>query len=126
MKNYQCKVHFNAEPQKVYEAITQQKGLEGWWTSDCAVKSHEGSQNIFRFGETYTVMNIEKLVPPTQVRWKCVDHRHLDDSLTKNNEWVNTTIIFELKGNKAEGTELSFTHEGLNESLECFEICNER
>jgi len=46
--------------------------------------------------------------------------------LTKNNEWVNTTIIFDLKGNDDTGTELSFTHEGLNKSLECFEICNER
>ena len=126
MKNYECKVHFNAEPQKVYDAITSQKGLQGWWTPDCTVEPKEGSKGTFRFDETYTVMSFEKLTPYSQVRWKCIDHHHISDELDKNDEWVNTNIIFNLKDNKDESTELSFTHEGLNESLQCYEICHER
>src|SRR5262245_46384290 len=116
MRNYQCQVHLKADPQKVYEAITAQKGLEGWWTTNCTVEPKEGSKSIFRFDETYTVMSIEKLIPYSQVQWKCVDHHHVDETLEKSDEWVGTHIIFNLKGRKSEGTELSFTHEGLNES----------
>lgn len=126
MKDYQCKVHFDAEPQKVYEAITEQKGIGGWWTADCTIEPKEGSKGTFRFDETYTIMSVEKLIPNTQVRWKCLEQHHNAEGLAKKDEWVNTNIIFNLKGNKSEGTELSFTHEGLNESMECFEICNER
>jgi uncharacterized protein YndB with AHSA1/START domain len=126
MKNYQRTVHINAEPQKVYEAITEQKGLEGWWTADCTVKPQEGSRNTFRFGETYTVMEVENLIPSQKVQWKCVDHNHIDDTLTKPDEWVNTRITFDLQDGKNGGTDLSFTHEGLNESLQCYDICHER
>lgn len=125
MNDFQCKVQINADPKKVYEATSEQHGLANWWTSDCDLEPKEGTKATFRFGETYTVMLIEKLIPHKQIRWKCVDHRHMDDSLTKHNEWVNTNLIFDLKGSDG-GTELAFTHQGLNEDLQCYQICQER
>jgi len=68
MENYHCKVHFKASPTEVYEALTKQKGIQGWWTPDCTMEAKEGSKATFRFGETYTVMSIERLVPNAQVR----------------------------------------------------------
>jgi uncharacterized protein YndB with AHSA1/START domain len=39
MENYHCKVHFKAGPKEVYEAIMKQKGIQGWWTSDCTLET---------------------------------------------------------------------------------------
>ncbi|MBX9621986.1 MAG: SRPBCC domain-containing protein [Alphaproteobacteria bacterium] len=127
MNDFQCKFKIHAEPKKVYEAISTQHGLQGWWTVDCDAESKEGSKATLRFGETYTVMWVEKLIPNKQIRWKCLEQHHVADRpLQKQDEWVGTHLIFDIKDNGSGGTELNFTHQGLNESLECYDICEER
>jgi len=39
-------IQINASPAKVYEAITTQKGLRGWWTGDGVGAKH--SEQHFR------------------------------------------------------------------------------
>lgn len=127
MSDFQCKVHIKADPKKVYEAISEQRGLANWWTSDCDAESKEGTKAIFRFGETYTVMLIEKLVPHKQIRWRCIEHLHIvERPFKKQDEWVGTHLTFNIKENDAGGTELDFTHQGLNNALECYDVCEER
>ena len=45
MADIKLNVTINASPEKVYEALTEQKHLEAWWTTDCIVKPEVGSQS---------------------------------------------------------------------------------
>jgi uncharacterized protein YndB with AHSA1/START domain len=124
MESYQCTVKLiNIPLQKAYEAITSQEGLASWWTETCTVETKEGGHATFRFDETYNVMEIEELTPPSKVQWKCIDEHHVDKLITKSNEWVGSQLIFELKEDNQGNTDLNFIHKGLIPSLQCYDIC---
>ena len=122
-KDFHCEISINASPQKVFTALTEQKGLQNWWTPTCSAEAKVGSKAKFNFDKTYNVMEIEKLIPNKQVIWRCVDQYHNSPNLTKHDEWVGTQIIFNLKENTKGGTDLSFTHQGLAEDLQCYAQC---
>lgn len=87
----------------VYGALATQKGLAGWWTPDTIAKPEVGSVSRFAFGPDYHKdICIEDLQPYSLVKWRC---------LKGFEDWVNTTISFELQPH-AKGTVLVFHHEG--------------
>lgn len=123
MKDYQCTITINAPAQKVYEAIATQKGVQNWWTKDCQIETKLGGKVITRFGKTYNVMQFKKL-SNNEIQWECTDQHHeAEPPLSKEDEWVGTSVIFVMKQIDSNHTELHFTHKGLNSSLECFDIC---
>jgi uncharacterized protein YndB with AHSA1/START domain len=68
------RVGINASPEKLYEALSSQKGLAGWWTRNAKATPEVGTVNEFRFGDRgFSHMNVAELVPGTRVRWKCGD-----------------------------------------------------
>jgi uncharacterized protein YndB with AHSA1/START domain len=111
-------------PQKVYEAITTEKGLTNWWTTQVELYPHIGGIATFHFGkETYAVMKIAKLLPEREVVWKCVEQYFPKKDTEKTDEWVGTTIRFTITDNKNGTADLLFIHEGLTENLFCYKDC---
>lgn len=103
-----------APQQKVYEALTTQKGLAGWWTPDTTAKPEVGSIARFAFGPDYfKEMKVEELQPASKVKWLC---------LKGDKEWIGTTITFELERHD-KGTTLFFHHDGWKEHTRVFAIC---
>lgn len=87
----------------VYEAITTQKGLAGWWTPDTIAKPEVGSILRFGFGPDYfKEMRVTELKPYSLVKWRCL--KAFDD-------WIGTTLTFELEAHK-NGCVLLFHHDG--------------
>lgn len=123
MKSYECKITIDAPPAKVYAALTTAEGLQGWWTTDCEVGDGPGSQSTFRFGQTICVVRHEKEVPEQEVRWHCVEYFLDLPMVSKTDEWVGTSMIFNLTAGADNGTDLHFVHEGLTPELECYELC---
>lgn len=123
IKKYQCSVIFNASPDKVYQAITSEKGLKNWWTPDCTIDTKVGEESTFRFDKTYNVMKIKELIPNKKVVWDCVKQHHDNDKFRKHDEWVGTEVSFYLSECNPGETVLNFQHEGLTKSLECFNLC---
>ncbi len=121
--SFHCEITLKADPQKVYQAITEQNGLRHWWTPTCTAEATVGGKARFEFGKTFNVMEIEKLIPNEQVYWRCVQQHHASPDFTKHDEWVGTRVIFNLTPNAQGGTHLSFTHEGLTKDLQCYESC---
>jgi uncharacterized protein YndB with AHSA1/START domain len=77
-----------APPEKVYEAITGQQGLAGWWTPEATAKAEIGSVARFPFGPDYfKEMKVTELTPAEKVTWNCISGA---------TEWVGTTISFNL------------------------------
>jgi Activator of Hsp90 ATPase homolog 1-like protein len=113
-QDYQSQVTIGASPDAVFEALTTLEGLAGWWTS-VSGDGLTGGELTFTFGPgAQAVMRVDAAERGVGVRWtplSCV----LED-------WVGTTLYFDVEAAPAGGTELRFRHAGLAQ-LECFDEC---
>jgi uncharacterized protein YndB with AHSA1/START domain len=73
---------------QIYQALTTDKGLATWWTTDTQGAGEVGSIIQFRFNGDGPDFEVMELIPNRQVRW-----RH---SGTMPEEWMGTEIIFSL------------------------------
>ena len=115
MANIRHNLMINASTKKVYDAITSEQGLKGWWTNEVTAKPEEGYINHFKFSDEYfNKMKILKLNAPVEVHWEGVDG---------DEEWVGTNLFFELN-EKEEITLLRFSHLNWKNESEFFGFCS--
>jgi len=104
-----------ATPQKVYDAITLQEGLAGWWTEETVATPKMGAIIEFKFGDRYhNKMEVTALEPTHRVTWRC---------LVGDEEWIGTRFVFEL-AEKKDQTVLRFTHSDWKSETDFFANCN--
>jgi len=84
----------------VFKALTTQEGLASWWAKETTAKPEAGFVNIFHFGNNRNEIEVAELIPNRKVVWKV---------LHANEEWVGTTLTFELE-QKDDKTALRFSH----------------
>lgn len=115
MANLRHNLMIETPIKQLYDSITLEKGLKGWWTNEATAKAEEGNINHFVFGDEYfNKMKVLKLDPPNEVQWECVDG---------DKEWIGTKLTFELE--EKEGmTYLKFSHLNWAEESEFFGFCN--
>lgn len=115
MKSICHRLSIKVSPGKVYEALTEEKGLSGWWTPETKAKPEVNSIARFAFGPTYfKEMKITKLEPNSKVEWQCI---------TGYEDWIGTTVTFELTPND-KGTALILRHEGWKEYTPAVATCS--
>lgn len=115
MKSIFHRLVIAAPTEKVYEALTTQKGLSGWWTPETKATPEVGSIARFAFGPDYfKEIKVEELEPGSKVKWLC---------LKGHEEWLGTTIVFELQPHQ-KGTTLFFHHDGWKEHTPVFAVCS--
>lgn len=99
----------------VYQALTTRDGLAGWWTSNTQGKGNQVGDIIqFRFGAGGFDMKVAKLSPPSLVVWELAEGPE---------EWMNTTISFELK-QEDDYIILLFKHLNWKEPVEFMHHCS--
>lgn len=119
--NYIKQLCIDASPRELYEALTTQKGLEGWFTKKAEIYPQTGGIATFHFGsKNYFVMKITKLQPEQEVIWKCVEQYSKVLGTNKTDEWVGTSVRFEITENEDKSTKLTFIHNGLTPRLHSF------
>ncbi len=107
-------------PEKVFDAINN---VRGWWSGEI-----EGVTDIPGGEFSYTVpgihfskQKITEFIPGEKIVWAVVDATL---NFVKNkNEWKGTMISFDI-AQKADKTEVRFTHVGLAPALECYNDCS--
>ena len=115
MKSICHRLVIEAPPEKIYDALTTQKGLSGWWTPETKAKPEVNSISRFAFGpDYYKEMKITELMPFTSVKWLC---------LKGYKDWVGTTLSFELQPHD-KGTTLLLQHEGWKAYTPEFASCS--
>jgi uncharacterized protein YndB with AHSA1/START domain len=116
MANMRHEVEIDAPPEKVFEAITTQAGLRGWWTADSMAEPRVGSVAVFGFYNRRLLfrMRIEKLTPGKKVVWTC---------LGENDEWKGTRLIWQIS-QKEGATVLRFVHGDWRSTSGYFAYCN--
>jgi len=110
-------IDIDAAPEMVFRALTTEAGLMEWWTLDVEMTAAQGSVATFGFYDRSTVfrMRVDELVKDKLVRWTC-----LGDS----EEWVGTSLLFELGKDEGGGTALRFSHTGWRSVTGFFRQCN--
>lgn len=106
-------------PEEVFNAINN---VRGWWSEPIEGKTDElNSEFSHRDRNLYVKMKITQL-SPQKIVWDIVES-HNNEFLENINEWDGTRIVFEVN-EKAEKTEIRFTHEGLIPQFECHKVCS--
>ncbi|MCA9774751.1 MAG: SRPBCC domain-containing protein, partial [Myxococcales bacterium] len=84
----------------VYEHLTTQEGIAGWWTREVVATPVVGSLMELRFNERGVVfrMRVDRLEPGREVAWTCE---------AGHPEWVGTRLLFRLSAVDG-GTRLDF------------------
>ena len=105
-----------ASPEKVFAALTTQKGLASWWTADTRTEPRLGGSAEFGFSRRAVVfrMKIETLEPGRRVAWSCVGDEP---------NWTGTRLTWELEPD-GEGTNLRFVHGNLKALDDYWASCN--
>lgn len=123
-KNFTTKFLVNQSPGRVFQAVTN---VRGWWQG---LYDEEIIGNTQELGDEFTFragagahcskQRLIELVPNEKVVWLVTDSEL--SFVEKRDEWKGTKIVFDIsrKGNK---TEVTFTHEGLNAQVDCYESC---
>ncbi len=94
-------VIIDVPPDTVYDAITREEGLRGWWTPEAFAQQEVGSIAEFKFGEGYhNKMRVLRLEPPALVEWECLEG---------DPEWVGTRFLLDLEAD-GRSTILRFSH----------------
>ena len=97
-------------------ALTTLDGLAGWWTRDVTGQPAAGGELTFRFDGRRAVMRVEHADPAGLVVWTCT----LNELF---NEWLGTSVWFELRPQVGGGTVIAFRHVGLTADRGCFAAC---
>jgi uncharacterized protein YndB with AHSA1/START domain len=115
MPNIRHLLRINARPEKVYEAVTTQTGLAGWWTVENTTTAKVGGFAEFHFGDCYhNKMRIAALEPGRRVEWECLEG---------DAEWIGTTFVFDFEAVE-DATRLRFSHNGWREETDFYANCN--
>jgi hypothetical protein len=113
-QDYTSQVTLAASADVVFDALTTVEGLTGWW-APVTGNGLTGGELTFTFGPgAQAVMRVDAAERGVGVRWtplSCV----LED-------WVGTTLRFDISPAEAGATDLRFCHAGLAQ-LECFDEC---
>lgn len=92
----------NAEPERIYQAITTAEGIRNWWTRDAVLDPKVGGTGEFGFyGRRFVAkVEIDQLRPPMHVTWRIT-----------NPAWPGDTIEFDVS-REDDHARLSFAHRG--------------
>lgn len=121
--NFQHEIIVTASIEKVFESITNEIPL--WWTEMFeGLSNKSGELFTVRFGSAvFKTMRIDELVPYEKIVWHVTDTLIDIPELHNKREWLDTSIIWELKTEK-KNTIISITHIGLHQGVECYGICS--
>jgi uncharacterized protein YndB with AHSA1/START domain len=104
-----------SSPEKVYEALTTEEGLSGWWTTDTRGEAGTtGGVVHFRFGAGAFDLRVAELEPARRVVWTVPEGPP---------EWLPTKVRWELRQD-GDYTIVLLTHEGWKERVEFMGHCS--
>src|SRR5258708_4870054 len=109
------RVGINASPDKVYESLTEEAALAGWWTKNNTALPVIVAVIQFRFGDkSFNDMKIVEMAPARRVKWECVDGAK---------EWIGTELTFDLRYENGI-TVVLFAQRGWREQVEFMHYCS--
>ena len=116
--NYRTTVRVNAPADVVFDAVTTAEALAAWW-SPVTGSGLTGGELRFPMvaGEPPLLIRVEEATRPATVRWTVAECTFMPD-------WAGTQPTFTITPLHHGACELTFEHLGLNDELECKDMCS--
>ncbi len=114
--DFEATVSFTSPADAVFDALTTPSGLTGWWMK-ASGSGLVGGELTFVSDGGSVVMRVDTAERPSVVRWTVLA------SPEPFEDWVGTTISFDISPNESGGLRLHLRHTGLTPQLECFDTC---
>jgi uncharacterized protein YndB with AHSA1/START domain len=117
--HYRKELLIEAPCEKVYQTLTTNHGIAGWWTGKVQGEHVEGGTVRMEFeGPGHMIeMRVDELRDQELVAWTCLTHNSFP-------EWPSTKVNFALKAESKASCKLSFGHLGLKSYCECYGDCS--
>ncbi|HZE16405.1 MAG TPA: SRPBCC domain-containing protein, partial [Mycobacterium sp.] len=115
--DYRTTVRVNAPADVVFDAVTTTEALTAWW-SPVTGSGLTGGELRFPMveNEPPLLLRVDEATRPTTVRWTVIECTFMED-------WVGTQPTFTIRPLDADSCELTFEHRGLNDELDCKDMC---
>ena len=119
--DYKSSFLTDATPAVAFHAIT--KEVHNWWGKVDNPVEQVGDEFSIFFGDTEWRFEITTYNEDEQLTWQCIKANHLHEGLDDiKTEWLNTSVVWKITP-VADQTEITITHNGLNQNLNCYEVC---
>ncbi len=116
--NYGIAVRINAPAETVFNAITSAEALSAWWSPVTGLGQSGGELRFPMVADQPPLLiHVDEATRPTVVRWTVSECTFMDD-------WVGTQPTFTITPNDEGCCEVEFEHVGLNDQLECKDMCS--
>jgi uncharacterized protein YndB with AHSA1/START domain len=114
--DYQKTIRVEAPPDAVFDAVTTAAGLSSWWVPAEGAGDTGGELRFSMSVPEPVRMHVDEATRPTLVRWTVTD-------CPVEPEWVGTHPTFTITPLGTDSCELTFRHVGLNDEMECIDMC---
>jgi uncharacterized protein YndB with AHSA1/START domain len=114
--DYQTTMRVKASPDAVFDALTRAAGLAAWGNPATGSGKTGGELRFIMNAPEPLVIHVDEAIRPTSVRWTVTECPFLPD-------WVGTRPTFTITPVDGDTTELHFRQYGLNNELECIDMC---
>lgn len=120
--SYRREIIVSNTPSAAYKALTTE--FNKWWTTSTNPVMNVGETVTFKFDPTYWTMRATELIPDKHVELECIEANHVDEGLPASfrSEWEGTKLKWTIQ-QCGDNTKITFVHDGLAPSLNCYEIC---
>lgn len=118
-ENFTTTITVDATPQQAFDSIND---VAGWWGRITGSTTAVGDEFVYVVpGLHYSGFRITEVEPARRIEW-LVTGSYLD-FVDDKQEWNGTTVRFDIE--QADGaTRVTFTHEGLEPEVECYDVCS--
>lgn len=117
--DYTTTITVNKTPQDAFDAIND---VSGWWGRITGTSTAVADEFVYVVpGLHYSGFRVSELEPGRSVAW-FVTGSYLS-FITDKQEWNGTTVRFDIAEGE-DGTQITFTHQGLKPEVECYGACS--
>lgn len=109
-------ISIKTTPDRLFEAVTTDRGLTGWWAPSAKADSKVGGLVVLSFSPEFSIsFRVESLVPGRRVTWTAVDVPP---------DWKGTQIEFDINPGEGALVGFTFTQSGFPDRYENFGCFN--
>jgi len=119
IQDYTATILVKQTPAIAFDAV---KNFRAWWSEQIEGETDKLNEVFFYQYKDVHLCKIKliEIVPDKKLVYHILDN-HFSFTEDKT-EWINTKLIFEITTEGGD-TKIKFTHEGLNSTHECYNIC---
>ena len=116
--DYRKTVRINAPAEVVFNAVTATELLSAWWSPATGSGQTDGELRFPMVADHPPLLvRVDEATRPTTVRGTVTECTFMED-------WVGTQPTFTIRPIDHSSCELNFEHRGLNDKLECKDMCS--